>query len=208
MLSQILTGTDDPGAASISSEPPLNKTLIPSNSGHQLQWTLTPGHCESDKSQGKSPSGPPPGISQPTWPVHPSNGATAFHSQRQGPQAVNRPGVARSSSQASRKREPPLGHQPSPPPSPPQHNLPLTTTTTTTPPVPAPKTTMASATPQQQQKDAKAADQPPVAAAAAEQQKSAAALEEDDEFEDFPVEGMRSLLSFPPLPPHVPGQDD
>lgn len=62
---------------------------------------------------------------------------------------------------------------------------------------------MASATPQQQQKDAKAADQPPVAAAAAEQQKSAAALEEDDEFEDFPVEGMRSLLSFPPLPPRV-----
>lgn len=206
MLSQILTGTEDPGAASISSEPPLNKTLIPSNSGHQLQWTLTPGHCESDKSQGKSPSGPPPGISQPTWPVHPSNGATAFHSQRQGPQAVSRPGVARSSSQASRKREPPLGHQPSPPPSPPQHNLPPTTTTT--PPVPAPKTTMASATPQQQQKDAKAADQPPVAAAAAEQQKSAAALEEDDEFEDFPVEGMRSLLSFPPLPPRVPGQDD
>lgn len=59
MLSQILTGTEDPGAASISSEPPLNKTLIPSNSGHQLQWRLTPRHCESDKSQGKSPSGPP-----------------------------------------------------------------------------------------------------------------------------------------------------
>lgn len=58
---------------------------------------------------------------------------------------------------------------------------------------------MASATPQQQQKDAKATDQPPAAAAAAEQQKSAAALEEDDEFEDFPVEGMRSS-SFPSHP--------